>query len=107
MEGKHEFEFIIKSWSVRVMVFNTTFNNISVISWSVRLTPERAPRTVLRYERPENLGFYACIVTTNIGSFNFVIENFFWKCFPMATIIMQSFDGISTIYQMDLLLRDL
>ena len=43
----------------------------------LRLTPERAPRTVLRDERPENLGFYACMVTTNIGSFNFVIENFF------------------------------
>jgi hypothetical protein len=41
----------------------------------LRLTPERAPRTVLRNERPENLGFYACMVTTNIGSFNFVIEN--------------------------------
>jgi hypothetical protein len=41
------------------------------------LTPERAPRTVLRDERPENLGFYACMVTTNVGSFNFVIENFF------------------------------
>jgi hypothetical protein len=40
----------------------------------LRLTPERAPRTVLRDERPENLGFYACMVTTNVGSFNFVIE---------------------------------
>jgi hypothetical protein len=37
MEGKHDYEYIIKSWSVRVMVFNTTFNNISVISWSVLL----------------------------------------------------------------------
>jgi hypothetical protein len=27
----------------------------------LRLTPERAPRTVLRYERPANLGFYAII----------------------------------------------
>jgi hypothetical protein len=43
----------------------------------LRLTPERAPRTVLRYERPENLGFYACLVTTNVGSFNFVIEKLF------------------------------
>jgi hypothetical protein len=34
----------------------------------LRLTPERAPRTVLRDERPENLGFYGCMVTTNIGS---------------------------------------
>jgi hypothetical protein len=31
----------------------------------------------LRDERPENLGFYACMVTTNVGSFNFVIEFFF------------------------------
>jgi hypothetical protein len=37
MEGKHDYEYIIKSWRVRVMVFNTTFNNISVISWSVLL----------------------------------------------------------------------
>ena len=43
----------------------------------LRLTPERAPRTVLRYERPENLGFYACLVTTNVGSFNFAIEKLF------------------------------
>ena len=28
-------------------------------------------------ERPENLGFYACLVTTNVGSFNFVIEKLF------------------------------
>jgi hypothetical protein len=43
----------------------------------LRLTPERAPRTVLRYEKPENLGFYACLVTTNVGSFTFVIEKLF------------------------------
>jgi hypothetical protein len=41
----------------------------------LRLTPERAPRTVLRDERSENLGFYACMVTTNVGSFNLL--NFF------------------------------
>ena len=41
------------------------------------LTPERAQITVLRDERPENLGFSACMVTTNIGSYNFVIENLF------------------------------
>ena len=39
----------------------------------LRLTPERAPRTVLRDERPENLGFYACMVTANVGSFKFVL----------------------------------
>jgi len=43
----------------------------------LRLTPERAPRTVLRYERPANLAFYACLVTTNVGSFNLDIEKLF------------------------------
>ena len=50
------------------MAAGTSALNFALILSGIllRLTPERAPRTVLRYERPENLGFYACLVTTNV-----------------------------------------
>jgi hypothetical protein len=54
----------------------------------LKLTPERAPRTVLRDERPENLGFYACLVTTNVGSFDFVIEKLFVSWFALNSIYL-------------------
>jgi hypothetical protein len=64
----------------------------------LRLTPERAPRTVLRYERPENLGFYACLVTTNVGSFNFVIEKLF-SSVPLKVNSIQNGRLITTTIQ--------
>ena len=64
----------------------------------LRLTPERAPRTVLRYERPANLGFYACLVTTNVGSFNFVIEKLFSSA-PLKVNSIQNGRPILTTIQ--------
>jgi hypothetical protein len=64
----------------------------------LRLTPERAPRTILRYERPENLGFYACLVTTNVGSFNFVIEKLF-SSVPLKVNSIQNGRLITTTIQ--------
>jgi hypothetical protein len=62
----------------------------------LRLTPERASRTALRYERHENLGFYACLVTTNVGSFTFVIEKLFSSA-PLKVNSIQNGRPITTI----------
>ena len=50
------------------MAAGTSALNFALILSGIllRLTPERASRTVLRYERPEHLGFYTCMVTTNV-----------------------------------------
>ena len=75
------------------VLVNTLNLALLIIGFLSRLTPSDIPETILRRERPENLGYYASTVITNIGNNNYAIE----KLFPTNVNTIENGHPMKTI----------
>jgi hypothetical protein len=79
------FQIMQTIWRVRVMVFNSTFNNISVIAWwSVLLVedtgvPGENHQPVVSHW--QTLSLYVLYISFFLGVFSSLFFVFFWFCF--------------------------